>query len=98
VLLSLIRWTVTSVALVVVCCWSLVVVVVVVVVASFENFSEAGFAVGADSALVGPASEAAASVEMSFAAAVDVVAVDPGLPKDSLQHLFHPVPLHPPYP
>jgi hypothetical protein len=72
---------------------------VVVVVASFENFSEAGFAVGADSALVGPASEAAASVEMSFAAAVVVVvAVDPGLPKDSLQHLFHPVPLHPPYP
>jgi hypothetical protein len=93
VLLSLIRWTVTSVALVVVCCWSLV----VVVVASFENYSEAGFAVGADSALVGPASEAAASVVMSFAAAAAAV-VDPGLPKDSLQHLFHPVPLHPPYP
>ena len=81
---------VVSLASAVVGCLSLV------VVALFENFSEAGSIVWADSEPVEPAFEAVASVVMSSAAAV--VAVDSVLPMDSSRHLFHPVPMHPPYP
>lgn len=85
-----VHWIVVSPALVVVGCLSLV------VVALFENSSEAGSIVLADSEPVEPAFEAVASVVMSSAAAV--VAVDSVLPMDSSRHLFHPVPMHPPYP
>jgi hypothetical protein len=90
VLPLVVHWIVVSLALAVVGCLSLV------VVALFENFSEAGSIVWADSEPVEPAFEAVASVVMSSAAAV--VAVDSVLPMDSSRHLFHPVPMHPPYP
>jgi len=90
VLPLVVHWIVVSLALAVVGCLSLV------VVALFENSSEAGSIVLADSEPVEPAFEAVASVVMSSAAAV--VAVDSVLPMDSSRHLFHPVPMHPPYP